>query len=229
MLHLLGILLGMLVCAWILPYVIPFVVLFVVVLGVAVAAACVMRLIQMIIPFDSTPVLPGVTFGINDEASAAGGLALQNLLTENKRPFELRRLQTEGDLQAMLVLVTDSILVGYEGPLLNKYFWVEVSRTSRWRETDEALIYIKKYGCVYPPPFRKESCWRFQYFKNTDSYMGIQINDDAIRHPLSGITAKSTDVPRKGKGRAGDQADSSGLLSLGMKPVMQVPTAGGPR
>ncbi|HQV47202.1 MAG TPA: hypothetical protein PL109_12250, partial [Nitrospira sp.] len=36
----------------ILPYVIPFVVLFVVVLGVAVAAACVMRLIQMIIPFD---------------------------------------------------------------------------------------------------------------------------------------------------------------------------------
>ena len=52
MLHLLGILLGMLVCAWILPYVIPFVVLFVVVLGVAVAAACVMRLIQMIIPFD---------------------------------------------------------------------------------------------------------------------------------------------------------------------------------
>ncbi|MBK7464833.1 MAG: hypothetical protein IPJ50_20405 [Betaproteobacteria bacterium] len=65
------------------------------------------------------------------------------MLTENKRPFELRRLQTEGDLQAMLVLVTDSILVGYEGPLLNKYFWVEVSRTSRWRETDEALIYIK--------------------------------------------------------------------------------------
>jgi uncharacterized membrane protein YqjE len=52
MLHLLGILLGMLVCAWVLPYVIPFAVLLVAVLGVALAAACVMQLIQTIIPFD---------------------------------------------------------------------------------------------------------------------------------------------------------------------------------
>lgn len=52
MLHLLGILLGMLVCAWVLPYVIPFAVLLVAVLCVGLAAAYVMQLIQMIIPFD---------------------------------------------------------------------------------------------------------------------------------------------------------------------------------
>jgi uncharacterized membrane protein len=52
MLHLLGILLGMLVCAWILPYVIPFAVLITAVLGVGLAAASVLQLIQMIIPFD---------------------------------------------------------------------------------------------------------------------------------------------------------------------------------
>jgi hypothetical protein len=52
MLHLLGILLGILVCAWVLPYVIPFAALLVAVFGVALAAAYVMQLIQMIIPFD---------------------------------------------------------------------------------------------------------------------------------------------------------------------------------
>jgi hypothetical protein len=52
MLHLLGILLGMLVCAWVLPYVIPFAALLIAVLGVALAAACVMRAIQIVIPFD---------------------------------------------------------------------------------------------------------------------------------------------------------------------------------
>lgn len=52
MLHLLGILLGMLICAWVLPYVIPLAVLLVAVLGVAFAAACVMRAIQIVIPFD---------------------------------------------------------------------------------------------------------------------------------------------------------------------------------
>ncbi len=52
MLQLLGVLLGMLICAWVLPYVIPFAVLIAVALGVGLAAACVMQLIQMIIPFD---------------------------------------------------------------------------------------------------------------------------------------------------------------------------------
>jgi hypothetical protein len=52
MLHLLGILLGMLVCAWILPYVLPFAVLIAAALGVGLAAASVLRLIQMVIPFD---------------------------------------------------------------------------------------------------------------------------------------------------------------------------------
>ena len=52
MLHLLGILLGMLVCAWVLPYVIPFAVLLVALLCVGLAAAYIMQLIQMIIPFD---------------------------------------------------------------------------------------------------------------------------------------------------------------------------------
>jgi hypothetical protein len=42
----------MLVCAWVLPYVIPFAVLLVAALGVALAAACVMRAIQIVIPFD---------------------------------------------------------------------------------------------------------------------------------------------------------------------------------
>lgn len=52
MLHLLGILLGLLVCALVLPYVIPFAALLVAVFGVALAAAYVMQLIQMIIPYD---------------------------------------------------------------------------------------------------------------------------------------------------------------------------------
>ena len=52
MLHLIGILLGMLVCAWVLPYVIPFAILIAAALGVGLAAACVMRLIQMVFPFD---------------------------------------------------------------------------------------------------------------------------------------------------------------------------------
>lgn len=54
MLHLLGILLGMIVCAWVLPYVIPFAVLLTAALGVALAAAFVMRVIQIIIPFDGS-------------------------------------------------------------------------------------------------------------------------------------------------------------------------------
>lgn len=182
-----------------------------------------------IIGVPTAAVIPGITFGINDEASATGVLALQTLLSENKKTFELRRLQAEGDLQAMLVLVTDSILVGYEGPLLNKYFWVEISRTSRWREIEDAKRYINKFGAVYPPSFQVGACWRFEYLKNCDNYRGIQIYDGAIKHPLSGVVAKASQAPSKSKSSTEDQTDSSGLLSLGMKPVMQVPPAGGPR